>query len=201
MNPTRRPATRRARSAVAALACLIAALVPPAACSQGTRYRVLSFFFDGVPETGVRLARQDPSTSTTGAGDVSESQVPPVRRMIAHQPYKEGKCDACHDRASGGLYKTEQQGLCLDCHAAIVKGSLFRHGPVAAGACTACHHHHASPEPKLLLESAATICFRCHMRNDLTETAGHDSTDTPSCLACHDPHGGTDRFFLTNDGR
>jgi predicted CXXCH cytochrome family protein len=168
-----------------------------AACSPATRYRVLSFFFDGVPEPGQPGAEtpgpEAPLPEPTGEAGAEVAQRP---RIIAHAPYRENRCRACHDATTGLLVKEVRDGLCLECHPHPADGAPYIHGPLAVNDCVACHDYHASPYPMLLLEDIHTLCFRCHERADLSPDPHDAMTEEQTCLACHDPHGGADRFFL-----
>jgi predicted CXXCH cytochrome family protein len=163
------------------------------ACSTTARYRVLNFFFDGVPPPG--------AASTQAAPDATELQgpIPKAARapviIYAHPPDRENRCGSCHDRTWGQMFRSIEDGLCATCHADIPGQARYVHGPVAVNDCLFCHHHHGTTRPKMLLDDAATLCLSCHDRDDLGEGPHHEPTDA-SCVSCHDPHGGQDRFFL-----
>ncbi len=101
----------------------------------------------------------------------------------------------------GKLVMSIQEGLCVSCHDELAGGALFLHGPVAANDCTVCHHHHGSMHPRMLLAELSKICDRCHDRPDLNETPHADLPPDQSCVECHNPHGGADRFFLKRSER
>ncbi|MEK7328413.1 MAG: cytochrome c3 family protein [Chloroflexota bacterium] len=183
------------------------------ACSQTTRRHVLSFFFDGVPEVGqVSGARMDSRTSPTRTSGVPAVEPRPAAlpmRYYAHTPYRENRCQGCHDPTSGQLIRSVSEGLCLTCHSKLTADARFVHGPVAVDDCTACHHFHGAPFPNQLLVDPVATCLNCHDREDLSGGDHHQSAPTPlsvgatrqaddqrSCVNCHNPHGGSDRFFL-----
>jgi predicted CXXCH cytochrome family protein len=174
--------TGRCASRVLIPALAVSLLV--GACSPATRYRVLSFLFDGVPEPG------KPPVVGYGPAVPTEPQEPAearVRRPVfAHAPFRENRCTACHNMETGQLAKEVREGLCLDCHAGVSAGDRYLHGPVAVNDCVSCH----------LLDDVHTVCFRCHRQEDLSAEP-HDATiEGQACVVCHDPHGGADRFFM-----
>ena len=183
------------------------------ACSQTTQYKVLSFFFDGVPEPG---AARDTAGAIAG-GRTSPAVEPrataPPKQYYAHTPYRENRCGSCHDSTSGQLIQSVGEGLCLICHSKLIAEARFVHGPVAVDDCTACHHFHGAPFPNQLLVDPVATCLNCHDRVDLSVGDHHQSAPTPlsppsadqaddqrSCVECHNPHGGSDRFFLKRTG-
>lgn len=185
------------RSVAALFLLPVAALSLVAACSETGRYRVLSFFLDGVPPPGQPPPTTEPGPPATGAGPGAPPEAPPrAQQYYAHAPYRDNRCGGCHDIESGQMVKSVEEGLCLNCHSALVKDLRFVHGPVAVNACTECHHPHAAPFPKLLLVDPAQVCLNCHDRDDLSTGEPHANLDRQSCVECHDPHGGPDRFFL-----
>lgn len=181
------------------------------ACSQTSRYHVLSFFFDGVPEPGPG-ARMDSRTSPTGPAVEPRPAAQPMR-YYAHTPYRENRCEGCHDATSRQLIRSVSEGLCLTCHSKLTAEARFVHGPVAVDDCTACHHFHGAAFPNQLLVDPVATCLNCHDREDLSAGDHHQSAPTPlsvgatrkaddqrSCVECHNPHGGGDRFFLKRTG-
>jgi len=183
------------RPVVLCLVTLIA-WVLSISCSQPTRYQVLSFFFDGVPdplrarETGGALG----GDQSGPAGESGTTAQP--KRYYAHTPYRENRCGGCHDSTSGQLIRALSEGLCLTCHSKLTAEARFVHGPVAVEDCTACHHFHTAPFPNQLLLDPTATCLNCHDREDLSEGDHHVALDRRTCVECHDPHGGSDRFFL-----
>lgn len=168
------------------------------ACSATAKHRVLSFFLDGVPPPGASSTRSD--TARSGGQPVAEpdnfTETPQPRQYFAHTPYRDNRCGGCHDVNSGGLVRSIDDGLCLVCHADLVAGARFVHGPVAVNDCAVCHHYHTSPFPNLLLIEPSATCLSCHDRDDLTTGEHHATIGDRSCVDCHHPHGGDDRFFL-----
>jgi len=170
-----------------------------AACSSRAKHRVLTFFFDGVPDPSA--ASSAPAAGGTGADytatDAAQpSAVPVYEKYFVHAPYRDNHCRKCHDGESGQLIRRVDEGLCLTCHGKLVSEVRYVHGPVAVNQCDFCHHHHAAKHPALLLRSAGDTCRECHDVEDLTAGAHHSGIAAQSCVLCHDPHGGGDRFFL-----
>lgn len=173
------------------------------ACAETTRYRVLSFFFDGVPAPGEaeRKAAEEAAQAATAeearrtpkfqTGRVARSD---ARRM--HPPYREMRCGECHAMTTRAVMLTPQDGLCRKCHD-IPEVTGYVHGPVAVSDCLFCHHHHGTQYPKLLLDEPTAVCLRCHDRDDLIEGPHHDGNE--SCIKCHHGHGGSNRYFLKNE--
>jgi predicted CXXCH cytochrome family protein len=174
----------------------VAAWAAPA-CSGTTRYRVLSFFFDGVPEPGSRptVGYESPyaAIQDVQAGPAAR----PALRFNPHPPYRNNRCRACHDVTSGGgLWRSDREGMCMSCHGQLYARDRYVHGPVAVNACLDCHHYHGSPYSHMLLDEAAALCVRCHPRDRLVTCDARTSDETRTCVQCHAAHGGNDRFFL-----
>ena len=182
---------RRRLVVAAGLASSLAAVL---ACSVGTRYRVLSFFFDGVPAPGTVGAQQEVGNGLLVAPTAAARPPPP--RVYSHEPYRENQCRDCHNPNGRWLMRTPEEGLCQQCHPNVPGSRLYVHGPVAANACGSCHHPHESPYPQMLVRDPREICLLCHDRADLTPEPHATASPDQPCLGCHDPHGGADRYFL-----
>jgi predicted CXXCH cytochrome family protein len=157
-----------------------------AGCAAGTRYRVLSTLFDGVPPPAPAPAPAPPAAA--GAAPA------PASGGTAHEPYAARQCDACHDaRAANGLVAPRDR-LCFECHDPVPERA-FVHGPLVAGGCLLCHDPHSSPYPRLLLDAAAGSCLDCHERGDLVPVPGHEA-ERGDCTGCHDAHASDRRFLL-----
>lgn len=178
------------------------ALLGVTACSETTRYRVLSFLFDGVPDP--EAVPPPPGYPALGPGGQLISDLPSgsgertvVRKpSFPHAPYRDNECNACHNLMSGLLARTPQEGLCQACHPDTPGDTVFLHGPVAVADCFSCHLPHAAFYPKLLTHEPTELCFQCHPSEDLTTGPHHETVPGQACLECHDAHGGSDRFFL-----
>jgi predicted CXXCH cytochrome family protein len=174
-------------------------LVGVSACSDQTRYRVLCFFFDGVPEPGAKPVRgYPPLYGAPGTATATSPDGRPVARVptCVHTPYRENRCAFCHDMNSGLLTRTVQRGLCRDCHPGVPGQAAYLHGPVAVSDCLVCHEPHTAFHPKLLVKGDPELCLLCHRREDLTRGPHHASIGDGPCVECHDPHGGNNPFFV-----
>lgn len=171
------------------------------ACAAGTRYQVLSFFFDGVPVPGEdRLAEAASEEAQEAPEEPGEekrrrrrARVDPIK---LHPPYKRYECGRCHSMTNRLIGNTPQEGLCKQCHEDIPGDLRYVHGPVAVSDCLFCHHHHGDRYPKQLRDEPTAICLRCHNRSDLTEGSHHDQQTGETCIDCHHGHGLDNRFFL-----
>jgi len=170
-------------------------------CSAQGRYRVLSFFFDGVPEPGSDEARavQGGARAAPESGPAAAGPVRPAR-LFVHTPYRDNRCASCHDLNTGGMVCSLSDGLCVTCHRELVETPRYLHGPVAVMDCTACHHYHYAPRENLLLEEVNPLCQGCHVREDLSGGPHHAVVDDGPCTECHDPHGGDDPYFTRRKG-
>jgi predicted CXXCH cytochrome family protein len=87
-----------------------------------------------------------------------------------HHPVIEGhmNCVQCHDphggdifKPKGGLAMARQNESCTQCHRDQTRPFVFEHEALREG-CTTCHNPHGSINQKMLLESDANLCLRCH---------------------------------------
>jgi predicted CXXCH cytochrome family protein len=175
-----------------------AALLVGPACSPSTRYRVLSFFFDGVPEPGTKptVGYASPYAGFQDEGAEPGAPPRPPGQLYSHPPYRENRCRSCHDVDSGGVWRTDREGLCESCHQDLYRNDRYVHGPAAINACLDCHHYHGSTYPHMLLDEPTAICQRCHEIERLVTCEFRTSGETQTCTDCHAAHGGNDRFFL-----
>ncbi len=183
------------RRVIAVLAVALALASWAAACSSATKYRALTFFFDGVPDPNAV-----PQVGYASSGGVMPGITPAGERVAAiqyaHKPYRENLCGGCHDPQTGQTYMPPNEGLCGRCHAGFTRDMKFVHGPAAVEHCAFCHHHHASAYEGVLHVGPTETCLRCHAREDLNGGDYHATIDEEVCTKCHNPHGGDDRFFL-----
>jgi predicted CXXCH cytochrome family protein len=166
-------------------------------CSQTTKFQVLNFFFDGVPEPGSQADASD-SGATSEADETLADTAParPVVVVVAHKPYRDNQCGSCHSVQTGQLVQSVRDGLCQTCHTDVPGKVRYVHGPVAVRDCLFCHHHHGSRFRPMLLTDPVSTCLKCHDREDLGQDAHADLDDDRSCTDCHGAHGGNDPFFL-----
>jgi predicted CXXCH cytochrome family protein len=152
------------------------------------RYKVLSFFFDGVPDPDA----VKPTTDQTGP------LVPVVTRVVkVHAPYGENNCAACHRTASGDIQEfSEAYKACVKCHPKVANERKLMHGPVAREACRWCHAPHESAEESLFRDTPIRVCTQCHDQQLLGNNPPEHMDGKTSCLKCHFGHGGDARYFL-----
>jgi len=166
------------------------------ACSVEKHYRSLSFFFDGVPNPEL-IRQQAISDSLEAIADENEVIAEIGKSdFILHPPYKERKCDHCHNQGQMGSLNESMPQLCTQCHPNLGMQSTFTHGPARGGYCTQCHHPHKAKEEKLLLQSGRELCLNCHDVNSLFAGDFHDSGDESDCISCHNPHGSENHSLL-----
>ncbi|KAA0258916.1 cytochrome C [Deferribacter autotrophicus] len=91
------------------------------------------------------------------------------------------------------------------CHNDI-KNYEFAHGPVAAEQCLVCHNasdadlkkHINRPKSFIDFKSPTgdePVCIMCH-DNKVEGKFVHEPINTGDCTACHNPHGGNNKFFI-----
>lgn len=159
-------------------------------CEATTRYKVLSFFFDGVPEPGtetretsVRASRKEGTTVTKEAGS----------KYKEHGPYAARLCEGCHMRATNALVLPIEE-LCFKCHS-INLSRKYIHGPLASGGCKICHEPHGSIYPFLLVSEAKNFCIHCHEKAAIEKSEVHTGTEA-QCTYCHDAHSSNYKYLL-----
>jgi predicted CXXCH cytochrome family protein len=167
---------------------MLAASVVWLGCSPKKHYKVLSFFFDGVP---------DPNAPARGAPGQLDATGRVIMASVMHKPYQENRCDACHTSQNAfENLSTPTEESCLKCHDKVKEPWTFLHGPVAATQCLWCHDPHRSTVPSLLRHPAGKLCRECHTQELLDPGVPEHVDLTADCLQCHYGHGGNDRNFL-----
>ncbi len=170
------------------LAASLVALVLLSGCEvTPARYKVLSFFFDGVPnpeEVKAAELREKEKKNTAAAKAYLGS---------AHPPYATKKCNSCHNPSTNVLLAPVQE-LCYRCHK-FESENKWVHGPVASGGCTVCHDPHSSRYPHLLVSESENFCFYCHDENVIRGIEAHKGIEA-KCTDCHDPHMSVGRYLL-----
>ncbi len=170
------------------LACLL--LVIACVSEPGTGF--WGNFFDGMNKGTVQKPKKDPYRV-----EVKRTKRVTEPSAFLHPPYGDGSCKKCHSQNLTGLRPAETRKLCISCHENFYTPFEYVHGPVAAGACLECHHHHWSRIPGVLKKAAGDLCLSCHEERSILRGSCEWRTDpTKTCVACHDPHGGGDRYFL-----
>ena len=178
-------------------------------CDEEERYKILSFFFDGVPVPPSLVAKSSTDTDSTYVAEqsVQERTRPAIRTtrnektLYLHKPYKSRQCGACHQTQGGQKLVTRLDKLCQRCHEQFENLPAFVHGPVAVGQCIACHNPHSSENAYLLLRKGDSVCLYCHDQIDMDILSEHSTKGSKECVDCHSPHfSDTNRFFIWNSG-
>ncbi|HEX9778248.1 MAG TPA: cytochrome c3 family protein [Geopsychrobacteraceae bacterium] len=185
------------------LAILVAmAALLLAGCDPVARHKFTTALLDGYPSLPSadqyfayyteQLALQQADAETAAETAVEEDGT----SRSAHRPYEEKSCNDCHDKRKTIGLIVEKNRLCGVCHEDFVQGSVV-HGPVAIGACLACHLPHSSRYPVLLKASVNDICGNCHTEKRLAEQL-HETVRSRGmiCVDCHDPHFSNSRYLL-----
>jgi predicted CXXCH cytochrome family protein len=173
-------------------------------CDPVTRHQALTTLFDGVPRMPPakefcqeELAREAKAAQSGSAPTEKAGEAAPPK-LLNHAPYAEKKCPDCHgnDKDKEGGLVVPRLELCAVCHPNFLTGA-FQHGPAAVGDCLACHEPHQSTHPPLLVAEKSVLCTRCHHEDRSAKEMHERFRDKGiSCVQCHDPHAGNDRFFL-----
>ena len=165
--------------------CFFIILIMLSGCEPRTSYKVLSFFFDGVP---------DPDKVTVGT-EKAEVKEPKAAPGSTHGPFGAKKCEACHRREQGNKLVLPKEQLCVSCHKLNFGQMEWVHGPVASGGCRICHNPHQSAYPFLLDAPQRQVCFRCHEERAVMKNEVHQEIAS-GCLDCHDAHASRQKFLL-----
>lgn len=170
---------------------LLCAMIGWTGCgSASERYKVLSFFFDGVPNPNA------PKVVRTAAAATGPAQVAHLI-VSRHKPYVDNQCDSCHRSSAGQILDFEDAfNACGKCHKTVATQYPRMHGPVARSACRWCHAPHESDQPALLKFTAIKVCTQCHDQQLLGNNPPQHGDGITSCIACHNGHGGTQALFL-----
>lgn len=171
--------------AVVTGACAAALLT--AACAATTRYKVLSFLFDGVPPP---VAPAEAGAAGAAGQGVGADRVAPRD----HGPYAARMCGACHEAAATNALVAPKDELCFRCHDLQID-KRYVHGPIASGGCLVCHDPHGSSYRYLLVSDSDTFCFHCHDRAAVAAVTGHEGVED-GCTGCHDAHASDTKYLL-----
>ena len=106
-------------------------------------------------------------------------------------------CHTIHGARSPGLLKKPQPELCLDCHEEVRREfRLPDHHPVLEGVmvCSECRLLHYQRPDRFSLFETNSACVSCHGEFRGPFPYEHQamvdySTESGSCLNCHEPHG------------
>jgi predicted CXXCH cytochrome family protein len=160
---------------IASIVCMTMVLVV-SGCKTATRYKVLSFFFDGVPSPREKPVAQQPGAAPARI---------PAPGISEHGPYASRMCDACHQRQTNDLVAPEDE-LCYRCHD-LNLNKKYVHGPLASGGCLVCHDPHSSPNRFLLVSESTNFCLTCHDVTSVAANPAHVDTSL-QCTDCHSAH-------------
>jgi len=183
------------------LIAVVGAWCALAGCDPLTVHKVTSTIFDGVPS----LPPADQYCQEFHEKSTAEEKLAGLKAAdgkkgdgtgSSHPPYKEKRCDNCHDKSKeSGLIKPKDE-ICFVCHPNILKGPMA-HGPAAVGSCLECHDPHSSAFPSLLKVEKAKVCSACHKEQRLAQGM-HDKVTATGlfCMDCHNPHAGQPKYLL-----
>ena len=176
--------------------CMVSVLC---GCDPLTVHKVASTIFDGVPSMPPAdqyckdfhektVAEQLASAKRKSSTDATKGSI--------HPPYKEKKCNNCHDKSKDSGLKRPKDQICFMCHPNIVNKPM-QHGPAAVGACLECHDPHSTSNPSLLKVEKAKVCAVCH-KEKRQAAEMHDKVIKAGmmCTDCHNPHAGDVKYFL-----
>lgn len=193
----------RSRRSSPATFVAAALLLTCAACSVERHHRILSFFFDGVPDPNAPTSA--PVPEPLGAPVVASIAPEPEQHASLHPPVRDRLCHQCHmlpERTAGAGWQAglpelvaPREELCRRCHAPPEGPHV--HGPAGAQRCDLCHESHQSPFPHLLrVERQETLCRSCHQGELFLTSAAHEAYAPRDCIECHDPHASAIPFLL-----
>jgi predicted CXXCH cytochrome family protein len=185
---------RRSRSAWPLLLALLL-LAGQGCLSPQERYRVLNYFFDGVPPPEGIAAPGTAATAEPSPPSRKIVRAPPAQELTVHEP----ECDECHNRSGGNVLRVAKRRLCWECHDRDDFFESTVHGPVAAGECTACHSPHRTPRPNLLRHPPKALCGQCHDRSTFARLEEHQAEAGQDCVGCHNPHTSERAYMLRED--
>lgn len=180
-------ATTATRGALALCTLVLAAAAALlGGCSVAKHHRVLSLFFDGVPEPAAPAVVTGPEIEASAG-----------RRLVRpgeHGPYAAKLCASCHDAKATNALVAPAGELCGRCHDLGV-ARAYVHGPLASGGCLVCHDPHRSANRFLLVSASDSFCLRCHDRPALSPAAGH-AGEAADCTHCHEAHMSDRKYLL-----
>lgn len=150
-------------------------------CSQATRYKLLNFFFTGVPPPGEKKATAQDKTRGAAVTRAARKKGRPVAypepRFFVHGPYGSGQCELCH---------------------AVMASKPFRSGK--SGTDEAPTPARKSIGPRLAAP-LTELCLGCHTDKGklFAQSRGlklHTPVSEGMCVTCHSPHRTARRYML-----
>ncbi len=151
-------------------------------------YKILSFFFDGVP------APVRPRLSGKAGEDKKEDKKNELGQYAEHGPFAAKLCNTCHMPSTNELIMPIGE-LCVYCHE-LKTDRRWVHGPVASGNCKVCHEPHGSPYRFFLVDEPKKFCYYCHDPKDVLKREVHQTHTGDQCTECHNAHASGRNFLL-----
>ncbi len=199
------------------LLLLVVILISVAGCDQHAKYKVLTFFFTGVPSP------DDDKRKKEALKQLAENRKEPEKTFLSsHSFFSARKCTKCHQgsftqrfRGSGakprpmfegggitGKLRVPLKEICVSCHKNksaeyALANNLWLHAPVNKANCTVCHSPHRSINKALLKNRAEDLCVMCHSSGLIRMTQTHQESN--KCTECHTSHLGKDKSLLIKD--
>jgi len=167
-------------------------------CSEKENYKVLTFFFDGVPDPNAKIETKnktnkiDSSKIKRRMNIVKQAEL----KVFFHEPFKERLCNECHDFEGGNKLIKPLPDLCFSCHDDFFEEKQFKHGPAVSGNCTMCHHPHFTDQEFMMKRKGREVCLYCHDENNIMVKPIHKENGSKLCWTCHDPHAADKRYLL-----
>ena len=118
---------------------LLLAIFAISSCAPERQYRVLSFFFDGVPDPNRNTIQASDSTLADSNAVVGREVKP---EYFTHKPYEEEKCKSCHEEGFSNALIKAMPELCYSCNEHLKAQYEINQGCVEAGACLLDHDKH-----------------------------------------------------------
>lgn len=188
----------------AALAMLVALpLILSGGCraTPEQRYRILSFFFDGVPPPGGGVAMLNDDTAGSGGPQTSRNQPTAPVTLSIHAPYQRRECSKCHGSTGTFRVSVSDIAACDTCHTDYgdTGPDKWVHGAMSLG-CATCHVPHKSEYEALLKRPQMETCMDCHQVAPVLDRPYHATAKSGEdrCGKCHDPHKAGNRLLLVD---
>lgn len=161
-------------------------------CNAKNHYKILSFFFDGVPPPEAPKTMEAAPRDSKVTADKPEA---PLREIFTHKPFGANQCTLCHDLSQGNRVDTSS-ALCFRCHGDEKAKGKMVHMPVALGDCLTCHDPHQSGFKYQLRSSPPMLCFNCHDQALMEGRVKHAAVELAGCPFCHSPHSSRENKLL-----
>ncbi len=178
-------------------------------CDRNARYKILTFFFEGVPplDSDISAAKNKITKTITKKNDagsptatvVGEKLTRLLKQKRASKHKQVRNCSRCHVGNFGSgrreLIKALPD-LCYSCHTNYHDAGGYLHAPVQVGDCVACHDAHQSMYVHLQKAPLPQLCLQCHLPEDMKTIEDHEDKLESICTDCHDPHTSSMRKLL-----